>query len=415
MQDFKTPRRKALVIGGSLGGLFAANWLTAIGWDVVVFERVEDDLATRGAGIGTHEELLAVLRRLKLKVDDTIGIQVRSRICLDATGRVTHRVEQPQYMSAWARIYRLLKDAFPPERYRFGATLARIEQDAGGVTAVFADGTTERGELLVGADGIRSTVRELLAPRVQPTYAGYVAWRGVAEESEFPPETHAELFEKYTFCLPEGEMMLAYPVPGRNNDIRPGHRGYNFVWYRPTDAGRGPLPDLCTDANGRCHGMAIAPPLIRPEVIARVKADARALLAPQVAGIVERTQPFFQAIFDLESPSLVYGRVALLGDSAFVARPHVGMGVTKAALDAEGLARAIAGAGGDLDNGLARYDLDRRRFGSRIIARARRLGAYLEAQHKPPAKRTAAERRQDPEVVMREIGSNAVDLNELTA
>ena len=408
-------KRKALVIGGSLGGLFAANWLRAIGWEVRVFERVEDDLASRGAGIGTHEELLAVLRRLGLTVDETIGIQVRTRICLDAVGRVTHELELPQYMSAWARIYRLLKDAFPPESYRFGATLARLDQDAGGVTAVFTDGSTERGELLVGADGIRSTVRELLAPAVQPTYAGYVAWRGVADEWEFPAGTHAQLFEKYTFCLPEGEMMLCYPVPGRDNDVRRGRRGYNFVWYRPTDAGRGPLPELCTDANGHCHGMAIAPPLIRPEVIAKIKAEARALLAPQVAGIVERTQPFFQAIFDLESPSLVYGRVALLGDAAFVARPHVGMGVTKAALDAESLARCLSGAQGNLDEGLARYDIERRRFGARIVARARRLGAYLEGQHKPPAKRSAAERRQDPAEVMREIGSNAVNLAELTS
>jgi len=347
-------------------------------------------------------------------VDDTIGIQVRSRICLDASGRVTHQVEQPQYMSAWARIYRLLKDDFPREHYRFGATLARIDQDAAGVTAVFTDGSTERGDLLVGADGIRSTVRDLLAPDVQPRYAGYVAWRGVADEWEFPGDTHAQLFEKYTFCLPDGEMMLCYPVPGRDNDTRPGRRGYNFVWYRPTD-GRGPLPELCTDASGHCHGMAIAPPLIRPEVIARVKADARALLAPQVAGIVERTQPFFQAIFDLESPRLVIGRVALLGDAAFVARPHVGMGVTKAALDAECLAQSIAGAGNDLDSGLARYDMARRRFGARITARARRLGAYLEAQHKPYAQRSAEERRQDPAAVMREIGSMAVDIQALSA
>src|SRR5690606_18491863 len=132
-----------------------------------------------------------------------------------------------------------------------------------------------------------------------PRYAGYVAWRGVCDEKDFPQDMHTELFEKYTFCLPEGEMMLCYPVPGRDNDTRPGRRGYNFVWYRPTDD-RNERPDLCTDAAGRCHGMAIAPPLIRPQVIARFRAEARALLAPQIAGIVERTsQPFFQSIFDL--------------------------------------------------------------------------------------------------------------------
>lgn len=407
--------RKALVIGGSLGGLLAANWLRKIGWDVSIFERVPDDLASRGAGIGTHEELLANLRRLGLRVDDTIGVQVATRACLDASGQEIQRLDLPQFMSAWARIYRLLKDAFPANRYRFGTALARIEQDPGGVTAVFADGSRERGDLLIGADGIRSTVRELLAPAVQPRYAGYVAWRGLADEWDFPPAVHAEIFDQYSFCIPEDEMMLSYPVPGRDNDTRPGRRGYNFIWYRPTGE-HDELPQLCTDAAGRCHGTAIAPPLIRPEVIAKIKADARALLAPQIAGIVERTpQLFFQAIFDLESPQLVQGRTVLLGDAAFVARPHVGMGVTKAALDAECLARAIGEAGGDLDAALERYDRERRLFGSRVVARARRLGAYIEAHRKPAAQREAHERQPPSEQIMREIGSMAVDLREFTA
>src|SRR5688572_2419456 len=98
-------RKKALVIGGSLGGLFAANWLRVIGWDVSVFERAEDDLASRGAGIGTHTELLAVLRRLGLRVDETIGVNVQTRICLDHAGRITHQARLPQFMSAWALIY----------------------------------------------------------------------------------------------------------------------------------------------------------------------------------------------------------------------------------------------------------------------------------------------------------------------
>jgi 2-polyprenyl-6-methoxyphenol hydroxylase-like FAD-dependent oxidoreductase len=109
------------------------------------------------------------------------------------------------------------------------------------------------------------------------------------------------------------------------------------------------------------------------------------------------------------------GRVALLGDAAFVARPHVGLGVTKAALDAECLAREIAAADGDLGAALARYDAERRRFGSNIVARARRLGAYIEAQLKPPAERTEAERQPPAEYLMREIGSAAVDIGALTA
>jgi 2-polyprenyl-6-methoxyphenol hydroxylase-like FAD-dependent oxidoreductase len=408
-------KRRALVIGGSIGGLFAANALRMIGWDVTVFERVENDLASRGAGIGTHDELLAVMRRMGLPVDETIGLKVHTRICLDRSGRVTHEIPMPQLQSSWARVYRLLKDAFPSGNYRFGMALARIEQGAGSVTAVFADGSRARGDFLVGADGVRSTVREWLLPEALPRYAGYIAWRGLVDEWAFPPEVHKEIFEHYTLCLPEGEMMLSYPVPGRDNDVRPGRRGYNHIWYRPTDYEE-TLPRLCTDATGCCHGVSIPPSLIRPEVIEEMKATARELLAPQIVAIVERTdQLFFQAIFDLESPRMALGRVALLGDAAFVARPHVGMGVTKAALDAECLADSITAADGDLDAALARYDRERRHFGSRIVARARRLGAYLEAQLKPPAERTDEERQPPPEVLMREIGSTAVDLSELTA
>jgi len=409
----KPGARRALVIGGSLGGLLAANALAAIGWEALVLERAGDDLASRGAGIGTHDELFRMLTRLGIRVDGTTGVSVAERVCLDRDGRVLHTLALEQTMTAWGKVYRLLKDRLPAALYRSNATLAAIEQDAGGVTAVLADGARVRGDLLVGADGIRSTVRALLWPGVEPRYAGYVAWRGVVDERALTPATHAAIFERYAFCLPEGEMMLAYPVPGRDDDVRPGRRAMNFVWYRPTDGAR-TLPDLCTDASGRCHGSAIAPPLIRPELIEAMRSDARRILAPQIAEAVERAEhPFFQAIFDLASERIVSGRVVLLGDAAFVARPHVGMGVTKAALDAQCLSDALAASADDVDAALARYDRERTRFGERVVARARRLGAYLEAQLKPLENRLPEEREQRPEVVMREIGARLADIREL--
>jgi 2-polyprenyl-6-methoxyphenol hydroxylase-like FAD-dependent oxidoreductase len=406
-------QRRALIIGGSLGGLFAANMLRSTGWDVQVFERVGDDLASRGAGIGTHDEMFAIMRRIGIEVDESIGVTPVARRCLDTEGRIVREDAIPRVLSSWSIFYRALKDALPAEQYHFGKALVGLEQDSGTVTATFADGTQAAGDLLVAADGIRSSVRNLLMPEVQPRYAGYVAWRGVLHESEMEPDLRERIFEHYLYCLPEGEMIIAYPVPGPDDDVRPGRRSYNWVWYHPVDEDE--LRALCTDARGRVHLLGIAPPLIRPEVIADIRGVARAVLAPQIAVVIERTpQPFFQAIYDLEAPRLVQGRVALLGDSAFVARPHVGMGVTKAALDAECLADALAAAGDDIAGGLALYDTRQRLFGTRVVARARKLGTHLEAQKsKPRELRTPEELDQDPAVVMREVGARLCEIPEL--
>jgi 2-polyprenyl-6-methoxyphenol hydroxylase-like FAD-dependent oxidoreductase len=388
--------RRILVIGGSLGGLLAANLLRHAGWDVTVFERNAEDLTGRGAGISTHPQLIEILQRVGIDFDESMGIKVDTVICLDKSGRTYLEAKTARTMSSWGRLYRSLRDPLPADSYRLGKALRHIEQDAHSVTAVFADGSRVSGDMLVGADGLRSTVREQFLPEIEPNYAGYVAWRAMLDESDVPPAIREEIFERYTFCLPEGELFLAYPVPGRNNETQPGRRAYNIVWYRPTD--QDTLVDLCTDASGRHHGSAIPPPLIRPEVMGAIKATARALVAPQVAEIFARAQPFFQPIFDLESPQIVFGRVALLGDAAFVARPHVGAGVTKAALDAASLADAVAGD--DLAAGLLRYQREQQPFGSGLVALGRKEGAYLSAQLKPRDQRTAAELKWDVEDVL---------------
>jgi 2-polyprenyl-6-methoxyphenol hydroxylase-like FAD-dependent oxidoreductase len=384
---------RALVIGGSLGGVIAAHLLRSIGWDAIVFERNQEELASRGVGLGTHPQLIAILRRVGVAFDETMGIKLRKAVCLDRDG--TTLVEQPtaRTMSSWSRLYRALRDELPAQTYRLGKALNRVEQDGDRVTAIFADGTRERGDLLIGADGVRSTVRTQYLPQIEPAYAGYVAWRAVRDEADVPHDVWRELFELYTFCLPEGEQLISYPVPGHDDGTQVGRRAYNIVWYRPTDSTI--LADMCTDSEGRNHAGGIPPPLIRPDIVARVKAEAKALIAPQVAAIFTQAAPFFQPIYDLESPQLVFGRVVLVGDAAFVTRPHAGAATTKAALDAAILADCIASADDDLDDGLRRFERSQLPFGSAMVALGKTEGLYLSAQLKPRNQRTAAELNRD--------------------
>src|SRR6516165_12706766 len=141
--------RRALVIGGSLGGLFAARLLRSVGWDAVVFERNAEDLTGRGAGLSTHPQLIEVLQRVGIDFDESMGVQVDSLLCLDRLGRTLLEAKTTRTMSSWGRLYRSLRDPLPAGSYRLGMALARVEQDAGGVTAIFADGTRATGDLLV--------------------------------------------------------------------------------------------------------------------------------------------------------------------------------------------------------------------------------------------------------------------------
>ncbi|HWE73872.1 MAG TPA: hypothetical protein VG328_11980 [Stellaceae bacterium] len=392
--------QRALIVGGSVGGLFAAHMLRAHGWDVAVFERSSGALADRGASIGTRAELFDVLRSVGIVLDPSAGVAVTSRLVLDRDGVIVGEIPVHSVNSAWDRIYRPLRDALPDQFYRASARIELIEQNSDSVTAILADGARERGDLLIAADGIHSTIRAQLAPEVTPLYAGYVAWRGVIEESEMTEAEHKLLFGRMCFVLPEGELLLAIGMPGRDADTRPGHCRYYWIWFRPADEAH-TLPALCTDATGRCHGSSIPPHLVRPEVIRDLQNAAEANFPAPLAAIIRRTrQPYPHSIFDLEAPRLTFGRVVLLGDSAFVARPHVGAGITKAALDAQGLAQALDSES-DLAPALARYDRERREFGSALVARARHLGAYLEAE---AMQRGSIERR--PETVLREYGTS---------
>ena len=394
--------RRAAVIGGSLGGLFAANLLRTIGWDVAIFERSAGDLSGRGAGLGTHGDLFAVLNQIGIDCNDGIGVRIKSRLCLDHDGSIYCEVPLQSVATAWDRVYRALRDALPSRYYQAGKHFHRFEQGPSGVRAFFSDGTHADADILIAADGIHSTVRRQLIPDAEPTYAGYVGWRGAVAASDIPAAWQELTRHHMNFCFPEGELALSVPMPSLAS-VGDASR-VQVTWFRPTES-ETELRELCTDGAGRYHGPSIPPTAIRRSIIEEIKKRAD-ILAPQMSVLVRALKhPLLQPIFDLETPRLVFGRVLLLGDAAFVARPHVGTGVTKAALDAATLARVLQASDADIGAALARYESERLDYGRRLVARGRSLGAYLEAQLKPREVRSRTELYRHPEAVMRQFGA----------
>ncbi len=378
----ETPgNRRALVVGASISGLAVAALLLRAGWQVEVFERSETELRGRGAGIVTHPELVQVMEESGAGTTG-LGVMVEERIAFDRAGNVVDSWPRHGVVTSWDRLHGAFRRLVPDDRHHLGRTLVRVEQDAHCVTAHFADGSSARAELLVAADGFRSAVRAQYAPDVQPIYAGYAIWRGVCEEASLPTWVHRAIFDKFGFFLGEGSEALGYPIPGAGDDLTPGRRRYNWVWYRcANDAW---LSDALIDASGRRHAFSIPPPLVRDDLIAAMSRDAERLLpAAFLEALRCIPRPFFTPIYDFGSARIAFGRVALLGDAAFLARPHVGMGVTKGAADARALAKAVTNEA-DIASALGRYEAERKPVGELVLRRGRELGRFITAREGDP-------------------------------
>jgi 2-polyprenyl-6-methoxyphenol hydroxylase-like FAD-dependent oxidoreductase len=343
-----------LIVGGGIGGLATGLALRRRGIDVQVFEQAER-LREVGAGLTVWSNAIKALQSLgvadailpRASVVERVEIRTSRGGVLgeNDVGEMGRRLGAPSVIVHRGELLHALASALGDDVVTVGARFERIEQDASGVTAHFQDGTQRRGALLIGADGLYSTVREHLHGVAHPRYAGYTCWRGLAT------------FE--TELLPQG---LGFEAWGRGSRFAVHHCGIGQTfWYAtknaPEGSGDGPrgrkqdVIDLFRDWHE---------PI--PSVIAATA--ERAILKND---IVDR------------DPITRWGdgRVTLLGDAAHPTTPNFGQGACLAMEDAVVLADCLKNDG-IAASALRTYEARRRERTRSIVRESRSLGAVSQ-------------------------------------
>ncbi|WP_006241075.1 FAD-dependent monooxygenase [Mycolicibacterium tusciae] len=365
---------RAVVIGGSLGGLTAALVLRDQGWEVTVLERSPNPLEGRGTGIVAHPSTVRYLVERAGRSIRDIGLPANRLQYLDKNGTIAHAQPCAYRFASYVELYRGLLDAFGTERYHLSKELAHLDNRGDVAKLSLTDGQTYVADLVVCADGIRSMGRRIMVPDVQHQYAGYIAWRGTVRIDQLSKSSASLLLNAYTYrILPQGHL-LSFAIPGRG-----GAALLNWLWYQ--NIAPGPrLTDLLTDRNGARAELTVPPGSVQTRHVEALRAAADTQLPKPLAEVIQQTaEPFIQVIVDLEVPRMAFGRCCLTGDAAFALRPHVGVGTAKAADDAWQLGTALLGATAQhIPDRLKGWETQQLSVGRRAVNRARVAGRSLQ-------------------------------------
>src|SRR3984893_2351375 len=226
-------RLQIRIVGGSLGGLFAAALLRMDGHQVRIYERSEGGLAGRGGGLVRQRDIFAILRAVGCEHVAQVGVVALERITFNREGSVVHRQATSQMQISWDKLYRAFRALVADDDYVLGRAVRSVSQTEKAARLDFEDGGQEMADLVIGADGVGSVVRPAVTGQASPSiYAGYVAWRGLLPESALPVQSAALLLDRFAFYTMPDSHVLGYTVTGPNGETEKAARRYNWVWYR---------------------------------------------------------------------------------------------------------------------------------------------------------------------------------------
>ena len=334
-----------VVVGGSLGGLTVGLALKHLGHNITILERTSAPLLhDQGAGIFAGGDTLEVFKRYD-RCKRPLAVTSRELQYFNKNGDVVHRIVKDQAMTSWDVCYHIMRANFDgvksgycdeiPEPLPTDGTAVHLHdhrvtsfnEEGDGIRVYFQQGNGTTGsffaDLLVGADGASSTIRNILVPEIKRTYVGYVALRGTVLETEATDIAREAFQEKSALFHAPAIQILAYTMPGANGSVTPGDRLLNWVYY--INVHESELTELMTDVDGVRHHVTVPPGKFNPKLWEKQKAVARETLCPQFADLVcDTKKPFVQAIMDVISPDneFLNGKVVLIGDALAGFRAH---------------------------------------------------------------------------------------------
>jgi 2-polyprenyl-6-methoxyphenol hydroxylase-like FAD-dependent oxidoreductase len=327
------------IVGGSLAGLAAAAELSrTTDAEISVFEHTAGPLEGRGAGIVMQPEIEYLLSVRDIR-PAAVSVALRERQLLHRHSP-PRTFAMPQTMTAWDTLYRAFRAVVPGVDYRQGVTVTGVTPGEQGVDLTFADGSASTWTLVVGADGIGSTVRQTVSA-AHPQYTGYVAWRGLEAEDELPGDITGELTDRFTLYSANGIQFLCYLVPGPAGETSPGRRRVNWVWY--VNASDEAFGDIMTGQSQRRYDYFLPASDVSETSMATLLELADTDLPPLLSRLVRHSRPFLQPVMDLASARMRCGPVFVIGDAAGTVRPHTASGTSKSIADAALLANALRG------------------------------------------------------------------------
>ncbi|WP_280276579.1 FAD-dependent monooxygenase [Nocardia wallacei] len=355
------PALRIAVLGGSVAGCAMALAAHRAGASVVVAERSTHRLQERGYGIAMPPTTIRALAESGFLDPAMPNHPVTQRIWIVRNPRSTGAEQvlwhqpSPVALCNWAILWQTLRAAITEVDYRAGTWVTDIETtDDGCAAIVYGNKVTEQFDLVIGADGYRSTVRPAVVPGTAPQPVDYVLWRGTYPESAVPHPV-PELDNAYvTVVFPHGQAVF-YLIPD-------GRGGRNLNWalyaYPPTPVSAARFEPDGTD----------------PELTSFVERLAAETLPPRWAELIAATRTVaIHPIFDLTTTQYTRGPFVLAGDAGALARPHTASGAVKALDDARCFHEALRVTSSPTA-ALAFYDRQRCPAGNRLTLLGRRIG-----------------------------------------